>query len=89
VRSKAKHLAGYVDAVNVTDNQTAIVRMSSLAACVHLMQMGFDPVLQMVTRDRNRDRSSVGYPGSLFPGYPEHYCAFPAITRLSAASPGP
>ena len=54
VRSKAKHLAGYVDAVNVTDNQTAIVRMSSLAACVHLMQMGFDPVLQMVTRDRNR-----------------------------------
>jgi methylenetetrahydrofolate reductase (NADPH) len=43
-----------VDAVNVTDNQTAIVRMSSIAACVHLLSMGLEPVMQMVTRDRNR-----------------------------------
>lgn len=42
------------DAVNVTDNQTAIVRMSSLAACAILKQQGVDPVLQIVTRDRNR-----------------------------------
>jgi methylenetetrahydrofolate reductase (NADPH) len=54
VRSKAKILAGFVDAVNVTDNQTAIVRMSSVAACAHLAAMGLEPVLQMVTRDRNR-----------------------------------
>ena len=47
-------LKGYVDAVNVTDNQTAIVRMSSIAACAHLVQMGMEPVMQMVTRDRNR-----------------------------------
>ncbi len=54
VRSKAAKLKGYVDAVNVTDNQTAIVRMSSIAAGVHLVQMGLEPVIQMVTRDRNR-----------------------------------
>ncbi len=51
---KAKMLQGYVDAVNVTDNQTAMVRMSSFAACVFIKQLGMDPILQMVTRDRNR-----------------------------------
>ena len=54
VRQKGETLKGYVHAVNVTDNQTAIVRMSSIAACVHLHQMGLEPVMQMVTRDRNR-----------------------------------
>ena len=54
VRAKGKLLAGVVDAVNVTDNQTAMVRMSSIAACVILKEMGFDPIMQMVTRDRNR-----------------------------------
>ncbi len=54
VREKAEMLRGYVDGVNVTDNQTAMVRMSSLAACILLKQMGLNPILQMVTRDRNR-----------------------------------
>ncbi|MFH2044629.1 MAG: methylenetetrahydrofolate reductase [Pseudomonadota bacterium] len=54
IRKKGELLKGYVDAVNVTDNQTAIVRMSSIAACTHLVQMGLEPVMQMVTRDRNR-----------------------------------
>jgi methylenetetrahydrofolate reductase (NADPH) len=54
VRKKGALLKGYVDAVNVTDNQTAVVRMSSIAACAHLIQMGIEPVMQMVTRDRNR-----------------------------------
>ncbi len=54
VKEKAELLRGYVDAVNVTDNQTAMVRMSSLAACIFLRQMGLNPILQMVTRDRNR-----------------------------------
>ena len=40
IREKGRLLEGFVDAVNVTDNQTAIVRMSSIAACVHLQQMG-------------------------------------------------
>jgi methylenetetrahydrofolate reductase (NADPH) len=54
VIEKAKMLEGYVDAINVTDNQTAMVRMSSLAACILIKQMGLDPILQMVSRDRNR-----------------------------------
>ncbi len=54
VKKKAEMLRGVVDAVNVTDNQTAVVRMSSVSACIILQQMGLHPVLQMVTRDRNR-----------------------------------
>lgn len=54
VREKAEMLRGYVDGINVTDNQTAVVRMSSLAACIFIKQLGLDPILQMVTRDRNR-----------------------------------
>ncbi len=54
VKKKAEYLRGYVDAVNVTDNQTAIVRMSSIAACSLLVQLGLEPVMQLVTRDRNR-----------------------------------
>jgi methylenetetrahydrofolate reductase (NADPH) len=54
IREKASLLRGSVDAVNVTDNQTAIVRMSSISACAHLIQLGIEPVMQMVTRDRNR-----------------------------------
>lgn len=54
VREKGGYLKGIVDAVNVTDNQTAMVRMSSLAASVLLKQEGLNPLFQMVTRDRNR-----------------------------------
>jgi len=54
VIKKAESLKGKVDSVNVTDNQTAIVRMSSMAACSILKQQGLDPILQMVVRDRNR-----------------------------------
>jgi methylenetetrahydrofolate reductase (NADPH) len=54
VKKKAEFLREYVDAVNITDNQTAIVRMSSIAAGALLVQMGLEPVMQMVTRDRNR-----------------------------------
>lgn len=54
VRKKAAMLKGAVDAVNITDNQTAIVRMSSMAASVICMSEGVEPVLQMTVRDRNR-----------------------------------
>ena len=54
ILKKGELLRGMVDGVNVTDNQTAIVRMSSLAACSLLKTAGLDPVLQMVVRDRNR-----------------------------------
>lgn len=54
VDHKIKLVGPYVDAINCTDNQTAVVRISSLAACIRIKQLGFDPVLQMTTRDRNR-----------------------------------
>ena len=54
IKSKGKVLKSYVDSVNVTDNQTGVVRLCSLAACALLREEGLDPVLQMVTRDRNR-----------------------------------
>jgi methylenetetrahydrofolate reductase (NADPH) len=54
VEEKARLVGDYVDAINVTDNQTAVVRMSSLASCIRIRQMGYEPVLQMTTRDRNR-----------------------------------
>ncbi|MFC1942179.1 methylenetetrahydrofolate reductase [Chloroflexota bacterium] len=54
VQRKGEILRTCCDAVNVTDNQTAIVRMSSLAGCVLLKQVGVEPVMQMVVRDRNR-----------------------------------
>ena len=54
VEKKANLIGRHVDAINVTDNQTAVTRMCSLAACIRIKQMGYEPVLQMVTRDRNR-----------------------------------
>jgi methylenetetrahydrofolate reductase (NADPH) len=51
---KAKSLKGKVDSLNVTDNQTATVHMSSMAACCLLKSQGIDPVVQIVVRDRNR-----------------------------------
>jgi methylenetetrahydrofolate reductase (NADPH) len=54
IRHKAGLLSGCVDAVNITDNQTAIVRMSSIAAGVILVGEGLEPIVQMTCRDRNR-----------------------------------
>jgi 5,10-methylenetetrahydrofolate reductase len=54
VKEKAEILNGSADAVNITDNQTAIVRMSSVSAAVMLMEKGLEPVVQMTCRDRNR-----------------------------------
>ncbi len=51
---KAEKIKNYVDAINITDNQTAVTRLCSLASCIHLKQMGLEPVLQMTVRDRNR-----------------------------------
>jgi methylenetetrahydrofolate reductase (NADPH) len=54
VVEKAKHLKDNVDSVNITDNQTAVVRMSSLAAALILQEQGTEANMQMVCRDRNR-----------------------------------
>jgi methylenetetrahydrofolate reductase (NADPH) len=50
----AEEMRGLVDSVNFTDNQTAVVRLSSWAASLRLLQLGMEPNLQMVCRDRNR-----------------------------------
>ncbi|MFC2021169.1 methylenetetrahydrofolate reductase [Chloroflexota bacterium] len=54
INRKGELLKSYCDALNVTDNQTAIVRMSSISGCILLKQLGVEPVMQMVCRDRNR-----------------------------------
>lgn len=54
IHKKAELLRGHCDAVNLTDNQTAIVRMSSIASGALLVQKGLEPIMQMTCRDRNR-----------------------------------
>ena len=54
IRQKAALLKGCCDAVNITDNQTAIVRMSSIGAGTIVVQEGLEPIIQMTCRDRNR-----------------------------------
>ena len=54
ITKKAQMIKGHVDAINITDNQTSVTRLCSLASCIHLKLLGVEPVLQMVTRDRNR-----------------------------------
>jgi len=54
VRTKARILKDNVDAVNITDCQTAIVRMSSIGAGLVAQSEGVEPVIQMTCRDRNR-----------------------------------
>ncbi|AGL01474.1 methylenetetrahydrofolate reductase [Desulfoscipio gibsoniae] len=54
IRHHAEMMRDYVDATNITDNQTAIVRLSSIAAGVHVLANGIEPIVQMTCRDRNR-----------------------------------
>ena len=54
ITKKAAMIRDYVDAINITDNQTSVTRLCSLASCIHLKLMGLEPILQMVVRDRNR-----------------------------------
>jgi len=50
----AELLRGKVDGVNVTDQQSAVMRLGSLVTCHLLIQKGLDPIFQMTCRDRNR-----------------------------------
>ena len=54
ILAKGQLIKNHVDAINITDNQTSVTRLCSLAACIHLKLQGLEPVLQMVVRDRNR-----------------------------------
>lgn len=74
VRKKTRHLKGMVDAVNITDNQTAVVRMASWAACIILIQEGLEPNFQMVCRDRNRLAMQADILGAYFHGVRNMLC---------------
>ncbi len=54
IRHHAELLKDVTDGQNLTDNQTAIVRLSSIAAGVHVLAAGGEPIIQMTCRDRNR-----------------------------------
>jgi methylenetetrahydrofolate reductase (NADPH) len=54
IREKSKYYKGHIDAVNVTDNQSAVVRLSSIASAKILLEEGIEPIFQITCRDRNR-----------------------------------
>jgi len=54
IEEVAHLLRGKVDGVNVTDQQSAVMRLGSLATCHLLIEKGLDPIFQMTCRDRNR-----------------------------------
>ncbi len=54
IKAKGEIVQGFADAFNVTDNQTGVVRLSSLGGCVVLRGMGLEPIMQLCCRDRNR-----------------------------------
>jgi methylenetetrahydrofolate reductase (NADPH) len=74
IESKGEMIGRAADAFNVTDNQTAVVRMCSLAACGILKQMGLDPVMQMLCRDANRIRLQADVCGAVALGIGNILC---------------
>jgi len=54
IMEELEDLRGVVQAVNVTDIQSSVMRLGSLAVCAKMVQMGIEPVFQMTCRDRNR-----------------------------------
>ena len=58
IENKANQLKGFADAFNITDNQTAVVRLSSIAGSIILKQLGLEPIFQLSCRDRNPEESA-------------------------------
>lgn len=71
---KCIQVKGYVDAVNVTDNQTAVVRLSSFASCLIAREAGLEPVMQLACRDRNRIALQSDFLGACALGIPNFLC---------------
>ncbi|MCK5560265.1 MAG: methylenetetrahydrofolate reductase [Thermoplasmata archaeon] len=74
IRKNAGFLKQAVDAANITDNQTAIVRIASLAGSAILLQEGLEPVMQMTVRDRNRIAMQSDVLGAAALGVPNILC---------------
>ncbi len=54
IRKKCAYFRNYVDVANITDNQSGIVRLSSIAGAAIMIQAGLEPIIQVTCRDRNR-----------------------------------
>jgi len=74
IRRKAALLRDWVDAANVTDCQSAVVRLASWAGCLAVLQEGLEPVLQMQCRDRNRIALQSDLLGAAALGIPNVLC---------------
>lgn len=74
VTKKCDWVRNFVDAVNVTDNQTAIVRMSSFASCLIASRQNVEPIMQMVCRDRNRIALQSDFLGACALGIENFLC---------------
>ena len=85
-------MRGWVDAVNITDNQSAAVRLSSLAGSLAALAAGVEPIMQLTCRDRNRialqsellSASALGVPNVLImtgdhPRHGDHSDATPVF----------
>jgi methylenetetrahydrofolate reductase (NADPH) len=98
VARTAALLRGWVDAVNITDNQGAAVRLSSLAGSLAALEAGVEPIMQLTCRDRNRialqsellSASALGVPNVLImsgdhPRHGDHADAKPVFDLDSTA----
>lgn len=74
VRAAADGIAPYVDAVNATDNPAAHAHASNVAIAIALAQLGIEPVLQVVCRDKNRLAQQADIMGAALFGV-ENVCA--------------
>ena len=54
ITTKAEIVKGYADAFNITDNQTAVARLSSWGGSLIIQNLGLEPIMQITCRDRNR-----------------------------------
>src|SRR4030065_95668 len=82
---KARQLKGFCDAANVTDCQTAVVRISSIAAAAIALQEGLEPVMQMTCRDRNRIAMQADLLGGAALGLKKCLCIAGAPQSFSSA----
>jgi 5,10-methylenetetrahydrofolate reductase len=81
---KAQLLKGFCDAANITDCQTAVVRISSIAAAAIAFQNGLEPVMQMTCRDRNRIAIQADLLGAAALGLSRTASVSPVTTKSSA-----
>lgn len=85
VIKKANILKGFCDAANITDCQTAVVRISSIAAAFIAFREGLEPVMQMTCRDRNRIAMQADLLGAAALGLKNCLCIAGDHQKFSAA----